>query len=188
MDSGPHRGGPRQSRRGPGARAELPEARFRRAIFLLHEARPDDAERDLDAALAARPAEPAYLAGRLLAYEARASATGREPTTADLQRELVERLARVATSARELNIIADYHASARDPGRGLPFSERAIKANPLCWTCQQTYAVLLYELGRGADADAANDRASALLPEGMRAEKLLVFHSRLAKARAPADR
>lgn len=162
------------------------EARFRRAIFFLHEGQPDDAERDFDAALAARPAEPAYLAGRLLAYQARAS--GREATAAERERELVDRLARVATSSRELNVIADYHASARDPGRGLPFSERAIRADPLCWTCQQTYAVLLYELGREADADAANARALALVPEGVRAEKLLVFHSRLAKARAPVDR
>lgn len=49
------------------------EARFRRAVlYMLADKRFDDADRELERALALRPAEPAYLYARVISYELRA--------------------------------------------------------------------------------------------------------------------
>lgn len=54
------------------------------------------------------------------------------------------------------------------PEEGLALAERSIKADPTCWECLDTYALLLSEKGRFEDAVTVQQRAVDLMPEGVR--------------------
>jgi hypothetical protein len=69
----------------PGA----PEVHYRRAIFFIHQSTIDDAARDLDAALAARPDDPRVLLARVAWYERRTKIAG--PTSPPAPQELLDR-------------------------------------------------------------------------------------------------
>jgi tetratricopeptide (TPR) repeat protein len=102
---------------------------------------------------------------------------------------LYDRLARVAVTARQLNDTAWHLAQRGRADEGLPLAEKSIRLDPLCWRCQDTYAVLLAEKGRLDEALAASDRALALLPEKASAEALLQHRRRIEeKRRAPSPR
>jgi tetratricopeptide (TPR) repeat protein len=133
----------------------------------------DAARRELDAALASAPDDPRALLATVEWHRASAAGHGSDPHAEGIPPELIGRLARVATTATELNEIAAYHAAREHPDEGMPFALRALRANPICWQCQDTYAVLLFQKGRAEDALAAIERAVSLLPEAVFAPSVL---------------
>lgn len=96
--------------------------------------------------------------------------------------EVVDWLARVASSATELNEVAWYHAERRNPDEAMPFAERAVRLDPLCWTCLDTYALALFEKGRLDEAMKASDRAVSVLPEKVSAPYIDLLHRQIAQA------
>ncbi|APR76074.1 Hypothetical protein A7982_01421 [Minicystis rosea] len=136
-----------------------PEVHYWRALFFVRQSRFEDAQPEIAAALAAKPEEPRYLLAALKLALARGSRATPEAQA------LVQRLAQVARTATELDAVARAEARLRHADAGLPFAERAVKADPTCYRCMDTYAVLLFEKGRLRDAVAAEERAIELLPE-----------------------
>ena len=164
-----------------------PEVRYRRGLFFINEARLDEAGHDLEAALAARPDEPRYLLGRLAWYDARAQVAG-----GTIPSELVDRLARTATSAAQLREAALHVSELGRAEEGLRLIERAIAVDPLCWQCQMTRAGTLATAGRFGEARAAMDRTIALLPEhAAAAEKVFALRRKIelmSRATTPEQR
>ncbi len=147
------------------------EARYRRGILALRQAHYDDALRDFDAAVSTAPREPRYLLARAIGGRLRASAGG------GAEASLIATygaLAQAATTASQLNEVAWALAMLGRPVEGLPFADRAIAADPTCYNCEDTRAVLLFATGRVPEALAAADRAVALLPEERPSRTLLV--------------
>jgi tetratricopeptide (TPR) repeat protein len=150
------------TRRDPGAS----EARYVRGKLYLDTGREEDAARELDAALEARPDEPRYLYARLLVG-------ARLPAPDEKAGALVDRLARAARSAAQLSMVAErYGLAGHRTNEALVFAERAIRADPTCWRCEKTRSQILF-LGRRYDeAVRAADRSLTLVPEGEPAEWL----------------
>ncbi|HEU4407254.1 MAG TPA: hypothetical protein VFS43_18435 [Polyangiaceae bacterium] len=88
-------------------------------------------------------------------------------------KELFEGLRESAGSVAAWNNLAWYDALRGDPERGLPFARKAIAANPSCFECYDTVAVLLYRLGRLDEAVAAQRIAVYLAPEGLKKPDML---------------
>lgn len=159
-----------------------PEVHFRRAVVRLRQAKLEAARHELDLALTARPDEPRYLLGRLAWFWARggeASAVDQEEAAA-----IVERLAHFARSPAQLNDVAWFYATHRRPSDGFAFAERALRLDPTCWRCQDTYATVLFEVGRIDEALAANARALALVPETEKAPQLTNHRREIEKFKA----
>jgi len=143
-------------RRDPGA----PEARYVRGKLYLDTGHDEDAARELDTALAARPDEPRFLYARLLTNAQR-------PAPDDRAHDLVDRLARTARSAAELSMVAELYGLAGDRAdEALVFAERAIRADPTCWRCEKARSRILFLGQRYDEAVRAADRGLALVPEG----------------------
>jgi hypothetical protein len=110
-----------------------PEVRYRRALFFLHEGQLDEASREIDAALAARPDEPRYLLARLGWYEERQK-TLKETLKGGLREgvptDLVDHLARTATSANQLRVAGAYVAR-RHAEDGFRLIDRSLATDPL---------------------------------------------------------
>jgi tetratricopeptide (TPR) repeat protein len=166
-----------------------PDVRYRRAIFFLRREQLDDAEREIAAAFAARPEEPRYLLARLFLHEARAKAPG-FPARERIPEDLVDHLARTATSPSQLCETADFEGMRGRIDGGLRLVERALGIDPLTWACHEVRARLLAEAARFDEALAAMDRAMALLPERAPIEKLVAARRaiELKRSRAPASR
>jgi tetratricopeptide (TPR) repeat protein len=136
-----------------------PEVRYARAVSAIHAKDFAAADREISAALAARPEEPRYLLAQVLAFQA----SGREAP-----RELSERLARAATSGWQLGVAAMEAHRAGRLDDGLALVGRAIAVDPACWECQNVRARLLLAKGSLDEALAAVDRLLSLLPDGAR--------------------
>ncbi|HEU4412361.1 MAG TPA: hypothetical protein VFS43_44375 [Polyangiaceae bacterium] len=81
---------------------------------------------------------------------------------------LLEGLRQNAGSAAAWDTLARYDARQGAPERGLPFAKKAISANPSCFECYDTAAMLLFRLGRLDEAVAAQRTAVNLMPDGVR--------------------
>jgi tetratricopeptide (TPR) repeat protein len=124
-----------------------PEVRFRRGIFLLRQHKLDAAAGELDRALAVHPDEPRYLFARLAWYHEAQARHGSTPERdPDVPQYLVDRLARVARSAAQLNAAGAYTVTRGRTDDGLRLIDRAIAADPLCWRCPLTRAGVLAKL------------------------------------------
>jgi tetratricopeptide (TPR) repeat protein len=141
-----------------------------RALFFLGTGALDAAEAEIRPALLQSPQDPVLLRTRVRIEVARI--TGGH-FSRDALDSFSTRLAAVARTAAELDSVARARSIlARDDG--LPFAERAIKEEPYCWRCQDTYAHLLGQTGSFDEAIAAETRALELLPEGSREGKALL--------------
>lgn len=78
---------------------------------------------------------------------------------------IVKRLELVATNGHELNMIAWYYAMANKPKDGLDYAERSVRRAPSCAGCLDTYALLLYQVGRSDLALRVQQRAVELYGE-----------------------
>jgi len=92
----------------------------------------------------------------------------------------VQRRARTAAGA---DALAQYFAMRGLPSTGIGHAERAVASDPSCAGCEETYALLSFQLGRWPDAIAHQERAIALSGEGAPPEAMM---RRLARYRAAA--
>jgi tetratricopeptide (TPR) repeat protein len=146
------------------------DVHFWRGRYFLARGDEAAAERELVPALQAKPREPRFLLTRLQ-LEGKMVDHGK-PSHGELA-ALASRLAEVASTATELDTVARVRAWLTRPDDGLPFAERALAAEPNCWRCFDTYALLLSAKGRDDEAVTAQARALDLLPEGARDAPLL---------------
>lgn len=163
-----------------------PDVHLCLGMFLLNRKDLDGARRELEVALEEAPEDPRYLHGLITWHRSHARASGGTPQAINdaPPAALVERLARMATSASQLNDVAWYYATHKRAEEGLAFSRRSLRENPLSWAAQDTYAVILLETGKLDEALAAIERALALVPEGVSAPSLLQHRQLIEKARA----
>ncbi|WP_437901431.1 tetratricopeptide repeat protein [Sorangium sp. So ce124] len=143
------------------------EARLWRGRLWTAEGRLREAEQELTVALAARPMDPRYLLamGRLL-YTL---ASHRVITTLDAMGRaapLVDRLSRAASTAAQLDFVARYRIEHRELDEAQTFIRRALKTDPGCASCYDTYGMLLLMQGRVTEAISAAGHALDLVPEG----------------------
>lgn len=164
-----------------------PELRFWRGMFAIKGGRLAEGERDLVAALAASGEEPRYLLALATLYwrEDRLVPPGkRRPERAAAH---AARLAKVATTATELDFLGRYYAELALPAEGLPFAARAVKADPTCWRCLDTQAMLLFQKGDVEAALTTQERAVSVMPETQRNLEVLARlrqYERASKERA----
>lgn len=144
------------------------EVHFLRGLFAGRQRKVEEAERELGQAVAARPEDPRYLLALASVTERGLPASRVPPEPAKRLAALMDRLSKVAKTATEINFVAWYHAEMGRPDDGLALAERSIKADPTCWECLDTYALLLSEKGRFDDAVTVQQRAVDLMPEGVR--------------------
>ncbi|HEU4538307.1 MAG TPA: AgmX/PglI C-terminal domain-containing protein [Polyangiaceae bacterium] len=141
------------------------EARRRRALLLARGRRFPEASAEIGAALALRPDDPKNLLGRLKiesASDPEGLACGAARPEVDA---IVERLRRTAVTGAGLQMVAWYQQRHGRTDAGLAAAEAAVRKSPRCWSCQDTYSLLLLQKGDVPGALAANARAQALLPE-----------------------
>jgi tetratricopeptide (TPR) repeat protein len=163
-----------------------PEVRYARAVFFLRQEQWAEADREIEAALAARPDEPRFLFAQVTGHLWR---TGDAlPLAQRVPAALDEHLARTATSARQL---AQAGLDAGVRGRvdeGLRLVGRSVAADPLCWWCQVARARLLVADRKLDEAAAAAERALTLLPEKADPGGVLETRREIEKARAAGPR
>jgi tetratricopeptide (TPR) repeat protein len=150
-----------------------PEVRYRRAIFFMRVEQIDEASRELAAALATRPDDPRYLLASALWHYRRAELAKQDEV--HIPPELLEHLARTASTASQMNLAVLQLAASGRTEEGSRLLDRALAADPLCWQCQKTRAILLSERGETDAALAAMDRVIALVPEGMSIDNLVAL-------------
>jgi tetratricopeptide (TPR) repeat protein len=112
----------------------------------------------LSRAIDLAPAEPRYLLARLIAL------TERDPSQPEVEL-VVKRLAPIARGASALNAIAWSLALRGRTLEGLPFAMRALDAEPGCWECLDTLAVLRDQQGKTSEALELERRAIGLIPD-----------------------
>ncbi|MFO0756993.1 MAG: hypothetical protein U0359_10895 [Byssovorax sp.] len=161
------------------------EVRLRRALVLAAERRFEGAEADIGAVLAARPYDPRVLLGRLSIFAEESPLVYKCGQADPKVDAVVDRLSRVAVTGVEFAAVASYDEGHGRVEHGLVAAREAVRRAPLCWSCQDVYALLLFEAGDVAGALAANTRAQALLPE--RADEPRVReHRRMFESGRPA--
>lgn len=166
-----------------------PEVHFLRGLFAFRQKKTGEAEQELGRALAARPEDPKYLLALASTIRGEVPINQLPPDAVTRLAALLVRLSKVAKTADALNFISWYHAEMGHPDEGLGLSERSLKADPTCWECFDTYALLLSEKGRFDDAVAAQQRAVDLMPEGLRMPEVAEqLHKYSVIARAMARR
>ncbi len=141
------------------------EVHAARALAFLRANRLDEAQKDIDATLAREPDNPRFL---MLDLKLRTMKLKDPSLAAFLKetREVSEHLARRATTALEVDEVARAHFRAREPSEGRQYAEVAIRIDPLSSSCWQTYAWLLLEEHKLAEARRALDRVSTLRTDG----------------------
>lgn len=161
-----------------------PEALLRRALLAVRRDDLEHAAADVARALAARPEEPRILFADALLHRARL-ARGGTPAAREAYDARVDRLARCAVSAHQLNEVAWRRFQQERFDEGLTLSTRAVDADPLCWNCVDTHAMLLLAKGRVEEAARTIERALSAAPEGAEVAEL-VEHRRLIEQRRAA--
>jgi tetratricopeptide (TPR) repeat protein len=165
-----------------------PEALLRRALLAVRREDLDRAAADVARALAARPDDPRVLFAEVVVRGDR-SRRGGAPAEREAVEAAVERLSRVAVSAAQLNEVAWERLRKERLDEGLALSTRAIGADPLCWSCLDTHAMLLLRQGKLDEAARAMERALSAAPEGLTVTGMLehrrLIEQRRAEKKAP---
>ena len=145
------------------------EVRFWSALFQARTGDLAAAEKELEEVIAAKPKEARYLTALALVRGKQAS--GQAPgSEAGLRfAEVMARLAKVAATGPELDMVAEYEAGRRRWDSARSFAERAVKVDPVCGSCFATLAVTLFAKQEYGAAAAAQQIALSLLPDGAQA-------------------
>lgn len=152
-----------------------PDVLYWRALFALNAGAPEAAEPLLLEALAGlphdegevSPREPRCLMALIktrLAQLHKSGAVLSPELLAPLQND-IDRLARIARSALELDQVARFRLVQHQPDLGMPFEMRAVQTDPTCFQCFDGLALLSAMRGKFAQAAQAEERAFSLLPE-----------------------
>jgi tetratricopeptide (TPR) repeat protein len=150
-----------------------PDVLFVSAEMHLAQKQVDMAAADITAALAARPDDERFLLGGLAIAQASAANKGAAPNAlVAKQKEMIERLARVASSGAALDFLARQHELQGDHDEALAFAKRAVKSDATCVDCYATLGDLLFERKDYPAALHATEVALSLLPDGVRDESL----------------
>jgi tetratricopeptide (TPR) repeat protein len=170
------------------------EARLFRGIFHMEGGRLEEAQKDLEIALAETPEDP-----RVLVTIVRLCTKGAEEgtrlslcTEKERAGKILHTLESVASAPTTRSLIARILARAGREDDALVQARRAVKDDPACAGCLDTLAVLLYNRGMMTEAIAVADRELAFLPEKAPSGPLVQRTSnwrreRLAAARAKKD-
>jgi tetratricopeptide (TPR) repeat protein len=147
------------------------EARFWRGVFNYRQHDLSEAAADMEAAIAAQPNEPRYLQGlAIVRREVSAEADKAQKQEAKrTEDEVMARLGKVAKTGAELNTVADHHERRGRWDDALAFAQRAVKADPACWTCFSSLGEILFAKQQYQDAARAQTIALSLLPDGVEA-------------------
>ncbi|WP_394840208.1 tetratricopeptide repeat protein [Pendulispora rubella] len=140
------------------------EARFWRGLFLSRRRNFVRAGDDLHVALGMAPDEPRFHLGLAATLF---EATRVKPDDASL-RELATEVAWLqehAAGAYELDFLARYHQRVGAKDEALQFAQNAIRTDPTCRRCLNTYANVLYAQGHVKEAVAAKRRSMDLAPD-----------------------
>lgn len=124
------------------------------------------AQADLDAAVATKPKEPRYLEGLAVLYRRLRANDQADKDLAMKEQAAIARLAIVAVSGTELDTLADYHERSGHLDEALGYAQRAVKADPTCWTCFRSLGEILFQKKQFADAARVQTIALSLLPDG----------------------
>jgi tetratricopeptide (TPR) repeat protein len=142
---------------------DSPEVAYVRGWFEALTGHYAAAEAEARRALARRPDEPRYrLALAHFIYDR--VTTAPPPRDWEPLREPLKRIWAVAHSAEALNLIGCAYAQMGELDLALPFARRAVQADPSCWYCLDTLALLLAGTGFYEDAIPLQERAVALMP------------------------
>ena len=158
-----------------------PEVLLRRAMLALRAKDFAAALADLDVAMAKAPDEPRVLFAQVTCRDMQRRAL---PTGDARYKEIVERLARHAITAHQLDAVAWFRLAEGRVDDALGLSARALGADPLCWDCYDAHAVFLLQKGKLDEAMAASDRALGLAPERVSIDVLLEHRRKIEKARS----
>jgi tetratricopeptide (TPR) repeat protein len=143
---------------------DLAEAHHWRGLLASSQKRYADAEAEFRAAATAQPSEPRYIHGLATAVfrqELRRPSGERDWTRL---KELLAKLAKVARSPSALNFLGWCYAQMDRTEEGLVFAKRAVDAEPGCWECLDTLALLAFQKGWAREALDLQLRAVSLLP------------------------
>lgn len=132
----------------------------------------DAAKRTLDVVLAAHPDDPRALNARLDWHRRLLTRAGAANAPAAPE-EIVERLARTATSAAQLDNAARYRLLFDRLDDALALAQRSVRRDPHCAACAAFHAFALWRSGRQKEAESALDRALVLAGEHASSEQLL---------------
>ncbi len=152
-----------------------PEVHYRRAIFALRRKQREEADREIQAALAARPDDPRFLCARVVVLLGTPKEARAEAHVEETLRATIAHLAPLATSSDQLAMVALYQADIGNRPEALRVIERALRVDPIDAKLEQIHATVLFSLSRIPEARAAIDRALTLLPEGATADRLLAL-------------
>lgn len=145
---------------------------------------PAGARASFEEALLARPEDPRILFGLVLALVAEGRGRQMPPANEARVGALVGTLAKVARTADQLGLVAEWECMHGDGSAALAAAERAITIDPGYFGSHLVRARVYFESKRFAEATAEQERAIALLPDSASAHR----HLRdLARYRAARD-
>src|SRR5262249_3697092 len=148
-----------------------PEPHYLRGLFWLARDNLFAAEQELGAATRASPNEPRFLLATLWLrrkqYES-SSSTDVSPVS-----DAAERLGRVARTPNELNGAADMLRATSKLDEALPLAQRAAALAPFDPEILDTYANILFDLGRVSEAVEVQTAAVSFMDEHTQDEGIL---------------
>ena len=163
-----------------GPRAELVKRRLLKAVevapddaqalfwlgryHMLHR-EPQAAQQRFQAAQRLAPDDAAIQLGLALLYQHAGTHLPPLPDSDRLLADTMRRLAEVAQTASELNVLAVYLLLGKRPEDAARFAAQACARAPDCWQCFHNHAVIRLELGDPAAAAALEETARARLSE-----------------------
>jgi tetratricopeptide (TPR) repeat protein len=162
-----------------------PEVAYRAGSDALLRGRPHEARLHFERALARDPNEPRALFGFVLA---RVTEAAGRPLSNEARAATLDALARLEKSAKtadQLDLVARTLLSEPTLDGALRAAERAVALDPGYFDALATRAEVHFARGEGAKAVADQERAIAILPERVDAQKYLARLETYRAASAP---
>ena len=98
----------------------------------------------------------------------------------------MDRLAEIAQTADELNVVAAYYLWQHRPQEAAQFATRACERARGCWECFHNHALIRHALGDDAGAAALEETALGSLSERETSYQVRIVESALEAYRTPA--
>lgn len=137
-------------------------------------------------ALRQAPNASAIQMGLALVYEYAGTRIAPLPDVERRRGAAMDRLAEVAQTASELNLLAAYQLQQKHPQDAERFATQACAREPACWECLHNHAAIRHALGDDDAAAALEETALERLPERASSLELRLLESALEAYRTPA--